>query len=116
VLLPERVTRVLVERSLAPFDAEGLGWYEGMTEGNIREFRTAERGEGALRPVVEREASAILEQLAGSSIELLGDSYELAEADTSALSDEAGPANCERRSARRCGRAWTAGWTTTWRS
>jgi pimeloyl-ACP methyl ester carboxylesterase len=88
-LLPERVTRVLVERSLAPFDADGLDWYGGMTEGNIKEFRAAVKGEVALRAVVDAEAAAVLEQIAGGSVQLLGDSYEFAEADRAAMSDEA---------------------------
>jgi pimeloyl-ACP methyl ester carboxylesterase len=89
VLLPERVTRVMVERSLAPFDAEGLDWYDGMTEGNVNEFRAAEHGEPALRALVEPEAASILQQIAGGSLELLGESYEVAEADRDAMSDEA---------------------------
>ena len=88
-LLPERVTRVLIERSLAPFDADGLDWYEGMTDGNISEFRAAEHGEDVLRAVVEPEAASILEQLGGDSAGLLGDTYDLADADVSALSDDA---------------------------
>jgi pimeloyl-ACP methyl ester carboxylesterase len=88
-LLAGRVTRVMVERSLAPFDAEGLDWYEGMTDGNVNEFGAAEQGEEALRAVVETEAAAILEHVAEESIDLLGDSYAVAEADKAAMSDEA---------------------------
>ena len=88
-LLPERVTRCMVEGSLAPFDAEGLDWYGQMTEGNVEEFRAAEQGEEVLRAVVEAEATAILERIEGDTVELLGDDYELAEADLAALSDEA---------------------------
>jgi pimeloyl-ACP methyl ester carboxylesterase len=109
VLLPERVTRVLVERSLAPFDADGLDWYEGMADGNVQEFRAAERGEDAVRSVVEREAAALLEQIAGDAIELLGDGYELAEADAAAMAVEA-VARELRRTLREALRPGVDGW------
>jgi pimeloyl-ACP methyl ester carboxylesterase len=83
------VTRVLVEASLAPRDADGLDWYAEMADGNVEEFRAAERGEPAVRAGVEREAKGILERLDEDSSELLGESYELAEADVAAMSDEA---------------------------
>lgn len=88
-LLPERVTRCMVESSLAPFDAAGLDWYGQMTAGNVEEFRSAGQGEDALRAVVEPEATAILERIANDTGELLGDGYELADADRAALADEA---------------------------
>jgi pimeloyl-ACP methyl ester carboxylesterase len=87
-LLPDRVTRVMVEASLAPPDAEGLEWYAGMTNGNVEEFRAAERGEQAVRAVVEREAKGIQERIDGDPAELLGESYELVEADLAAMSNE----------------------------
>lgn len=40
-LLPERVTRAGVLVSLAPWAAEGLDWFAGMAESNVREFTTA---------------------------------------------------------------------------
>jgi pimeloyl-ACP methyl ester carboxylesterase len=89
VLLRPRVSRVLVDASLAPFDARGLDWYADMATGNIREFQAAERSEQAVRAVVEREAEGILERLDGDPAELLGESYELADADLTAMSDEA---------------------------
>jgi pimeloyl-ACP methyl ester carboxylesterase len=87
-ILPDRVNRVLVEASLAPPDAEGLNWYAGMADGNVGEFRAAQRGEDAVRALVEPEAKAILERLDADSSDLLGDSYELAEADVAAMSNE----------------------------
>ena len=89
VLLPERVSRVMVEASLAPFEATGLDWYVDMANGNVEEFRAAERGEQAVRAVVEQEAEGIMERLDGDPAELLGESYELADADVAAMSDEA---------------------------
>jgi pimeloyl-ACP methyl ester carboxylesterase len=88
-LLPERVTRCMVEGSLAPFGADELDWYGQMTPGNVQEFRAAEQGEDVVRLVVEAEATAILERIAGDTAEVLGESYELSEADAGALSNDA---------------------------
>ncbi|MEU6238195.1 alpha/beta hydrolase, partial [Kitasatospora sp. NPDC047058] len=43
-LLPDRVTRVAALIGLAPRDAVGLDWYDGMTPSNIRAYQQAERG------------------------------------------------------------------------
>jgi pimeloyl-ACP methyl ester carboxylesterase len=43
-LLPERVTRAGVLVSIAPPAADGLDWFAGMSESNIREFTTAASG------------------------------------------------------------------------
>ena len=40
-LLPERVTRAGVLVSLAPWAAEGLDWFAGMADSNVREYTTA---------------------------------------------------------------------------
>jgi pimeloyl-ACP methyl ester carboxylesterase len=40
-LLPDRVNRAGVLVSLAPWAAEGLDWFAGMAESNVREFTTA---------------------------------------------------------------------------
>ncbi|MET8643968.1 alpha/beta fold hydrolase [Streptomyces sp. NPDC057746] len=42
-LLPDRVTRAAALVGLAPRDAEGLDWFEGMAPSNVSEFRTADR-------------------------------------------------------------------------
>jgi pimeloyl-ACP methyl ester carboxylesterase len=39
--LPHRVTRAAALVTLAPRDAAGLDWFEGMAPSNVREFRTA---------------------------------------------------------------------------
>lgn len=79
------MSRVLVGASLAPVDAKDFDWYAEMADGNVAEFRAAERGEQAIRAVVEREAEGILERLDGDPAELLGASYELADADLTAI-------------------------------
>jgi pimeloyl-ACP methyl ester carboxylesterase len=40
-LLPERVTRAGVLVSLAPWAAEGLDWFAGMADSNVREYTAA---------------------------------------------------------------------------
>lgn len=54
--LGDRVTRCASVVSPAPFDAEGLDWYNGMPPGNVEEFSRAQAGEVALRPLVEQLA------------------------------------------------------------
>src|SRR5262249_45512259 len=90
-------------------DADGLQWFDGMTEGNVEEFRAAEQGEEALRTILERQATSILEQIAGASTELLGDGYELAEGDMAAMSEEA-VARELRRTLREALRPGVDGW------
>lgn len=41
-LMPERITRTAVLVGLAPANAEGLDWFEGMAEDNVREYETAD--------------------------------------------------------------------------
>ncbi|MFD4143261.1 alpha/beta fold hydrolase [Streptomyces sp. NPDC058572] len=40
-LMPERVTRTAALVTLAPKDADGLDWFEGMAASNVHEYRTA---------------------------------------------------------------------------
>ncbi|WP_418956220.1 alpha/beta fold hydrolase [Streptomyces tritici] len=40
-LIPERVTRTAALVALAPRDADGLDWFEGMAASNVREYTTA---------------------------------------------------------------------------
>ncbi|WP_174514786.1 alpha/beta fold hydrolase [Streptacidiphilus anmyonensis] len=61
-LLPERVTRTAVMVSLAPRDAEGLDWYQGMTDSNIEAYRAAEAGPQRLRPLLAARIDGIREQ------------------------------------------------------
>ena len=80
-LLPERVIRCLAAVSIAPWDAEGLDWLAGMTPGNVEEFEAASRGEADYRQVVERERQTTLDKIADGQSNVLGDGYELSEAD-----------------------------------
>lgn len=40
-LLPDRVTRACALVSLAPPDAEGLDWFDGMADSNVAEYKSA---------------------------------------------------------------------------
>ena len=80
-LLPDRVIRCMANVSVAPFDAEGLDWMAGMTEGNVIEFGAALRGEAAARKVCEPLRELGLSRLAEGRIDWMGDDYVLSEAD-----------------------------------
>jgi pimeloyl-ACP methyl ester carboxylesterase len=47
-LLPERVLGVVVVAGMAPFDAEGLDWFEGFGSAGVAELRAAAAGRAAL--------------------------------------------------------------------
>ena len=80
-LFGDRVIRCLAQVSVAPYDADGLDWLDGMTAGNVEEFEAALAGEEAIRAVAERERATTLERLAARRSDFLGDSYEMSEAD-----------------------------------
>ena len=74
-LLPDRVTRCASVVGPAPFGDGGLSaeqWFDGMVEGNVREFGWAIEGEHALRPELEREAPEIIASLESDSDTPLG--------------------------------------------
>lgn len=80
-LLPERVLRCMAQVSVAPYEAEGLDWLAGQTQGNVEEFVAALDGDAAIRRVTERERQTLFERLAAGRMDFLGDSYEMAESD-----------------------------------
>lgn len=59
-LLPERVIAVAVLASTAPYDAEGLDFFEGMGELNVEEFGKIFEGEEAHRASMEKERQDLL--------------------------------------------------------
>jgi pimeloyl-ACP methyl ester carboxylesterase len=77
-LLPDRVIAAAALASVAPYDAEGLEYLEGMGEQNVEEFATIFEGEDAQRASTERHRSELLsatpEQLAEVWATLLGPS------------------------------------------
>ncbi len=89
-LLPDRVLRCLAEVSVAPFEAEGLDFLAGLTQGNIDEFEAALRGEQDIRPLVETESATMLARFDAGDANFLGDSYEMPEADRAQMFKHAG--------------------------
>jgi len=57
--LPQQVVGVLCIAGVAPYDAEGLDFLDGMGQQNIDEFGLALRGEEATRPAFEAEAEGL---------------------------------------------------------
>jgi pimeloyl-ACP methyl ester carboxylesterase len=76
-LLPDRCVGVASIASVAPFDADGLDWLEGMGDGNQAEFGAAQAGVEPLRENLERETAAMktvtAEQLADAMRPFLSD-------------------------------------------
>jgi len=58
-LLPERVTRAGVLVSLAPWAAEGLDWFAGMADSNVREYTAAATAPEALTAHLVQVAAQI---------------------------------------------------------
>lgn len=82
--LADRVTRAACAVSPAPFDS-GIDWAEGMDPLNVREVEWALQGEEVLAPELEREAAEALERVAADPSKVLGDEWELSEADRAQL-------------------------------
>jgi pimeloyl-ACP methyl ester carboxylesterase len=82
-MLPERVERCASVVGPAPFDAEGLDWFDGMSPGNVEEFTRALEGEASYRPLVERLARESV--AAAEAGEVPFGEYELPESDLALL-------------------------------
>ena len=67
--LPEQVAGILCIAGVAPYDAEGLNFLEGMGQQNIDEFGLALQGEEAIRPSHEAEAVGLRNTDAAGLIE-----------------------------------------------
>jgi pimeloyl-ACP methyl ester carboxylesterase len=52
-LLGERVTRVAVLVGVAPHQAEGLDWLEGMTGSNLTEYEAAAQGDDQIAAIIQ---------------------------------------------------------------
>jgi len=79
-LLPDRVRAVALLAAVAPADAEGLVWEEGMGEGNCKEFRAAQKGPSALKEYLENEIRGLREVKTEAQLRAALDEY-LCEAD-----------------------------------
>jgi pimeloyl-ACP methyl ester carboxylesterase len=85
-LLPERVTRAAVLVSLAPWAAEGLDWFAGMADSNVREYLAAANEPEALTAHLVQAAARIKANPAGHVSAL---SPEMPEEDRKVLADGA---------------------------
>lgn len=82
--LPERVTRCASVVGPAPFGEGGLPrdeWFEGMVEGNVKEFGWALAGEEELRRGLEPMVKELLSSIESDSDDALGEDYKLSEQD-----------------------------------
>jgi pimeloyl-ACP methyl ester carboxylesterase len=71
-LLPERVVAAAAVASIAPFDAAGLDFFDGMGEGNVAEFGIVrDGGEDAIRPLAEEEAAAVQDTTLEQFVEIM---------------------------------------------
>ena len=70
--LPEQVAGILCIAGIAPYDAEGLNFFEGMGEQNVDEFGLVLKGEEAMRPSYEAEAEGLRHTDAAGLIKGLG--------------------------------------------
>lgn len=87
-LLPKRVAAAASAAGVAPYDAPGLDWLDGMGEGNVEEFGAALAGEETLRPALAAEAVGKARLTTAKLVE--GMASILSEADVAALSGELG--------------------------
>jgi pimeloyl-ACP methyl ester carboxylesterase len=82
--LPERVARAACDVAVAPYDADGLDWFDGMDPLNVQEFGWALEGEEVYAREIEREARELLERVAVDPGNVLGD-FEIPDADRAEL-------------------------------
>ena len=71
-LLPERVASAATLAGVAPWDADGLAWLDGMAEENLDEFAAAVEGVEALRRFIEPIAADRVDVVADEVAEGLG--------------------------------------------
>lgn len=85
-LLPDLVTAAAALGSYAPFDADGLDWFNGMAPGVPDAYRLALTNPNAARAVLDEAREADLATPASALAELFADF--LSAADAAALTDE----------------------------
>jgi pimeloyl-ACP methyl ester carboxylesterase len=85
--LHERVVRARCVCSFAPFDAPGLNWFAGMDPQNVKEFGWALSGEEILHRELSREAAQMVDRVGRDPSAVLGEEWDLAEADQAVLGD-----------------------------
>jgi pimeloyl-ACP methyl ester carboxylesterase len=83
--LPARVTRASCDVGVVPFETPDFDWFEGMDPLNVREFEWALEGEEVLAREYGREAAEMLERVAADPSKVLGEDWQLSEADRTQL-------------------------------
>jgi pimeloyl-ACP methyl ester carboxylesterase len=83
--LPDRVVRARCDVGVAPYAAEGLDWFDGMDPLNVTEMGWAVAGEATLTPSIEKELAASVARVAEDPSKILGDDWQLDEADRAVL-------------------------------
>jgi pimeloyl-ACP methyl ester carboxylesterase len=83
--LPDRVVRARCDVGVAPYEAPAFDWFAGMDPLNVKEFGWALEGEHVLLPELERELAEMGERVAKDPSKILGDDWELPEADREQL-------------------------------
>ena len=83
--LPDRVLRARCVVGLAPYRADGLDFFAGMDPLNVKEFGWALAGEQVLAPELDRELTQLAARVADDPAKLLGDDWELDEADRAVM-------------------------------
>jgi pimeloyl-ACP methyl ester carboxylesterase len=73
--LGDRVSTVGCLASLAPFDAAGLDWYDGMAASGVAEFTAATRGATDLIAHLTRDASDDLDEFAPADLGVFAGPY-----------------------------------------
>jgi len=84
-MLPDRVIRCMAAVSVAPYPAEGLDWFAGLTEGNVIEFKAALAGEEASRELLTGLRTEVASRMAAGRVDWMGDDYELSDADVAQI-------------------------------
>lgn len=84
----EAAAAVLVIAGVAPFDADGVDFLDGMGQDNVDEFGAAVRGEAALRTYLDAQRPELLEATPSGIIDSM--SSLLPEVDRAVLTDEFG--------------------------
>lgn len=69
-LLKGRVLRTAGLVGLAPRDAQGLDWFEGMIQSNVREYNNASAGRSRLTAALERRSASIRADPMGSVVDM----------------------------------------------
>ena len=110
-LLPERVAAAAALASVAPFDGEGLDFFEGMGEQNVEEFKAIFEGEEAHRAMLERDRRGAARRVARAARRGVADAARPGR--PRGGSPAASPSSCSGTSAPAWSGASTAGSTTT---